>query len=260
MSIFSVQAASTDENLTCNSCDYSSMQSKAFNRVKSLTDNASVSSVHNINVISISTGVVKSFLVTSQPQIGQFGELETLISTQAVAPPSYLVDQVYSAQRQFNAMSVRITVPIDSGFESSWDIAQNSSNRSRLEQWFLSNHPFTYWSRQIASAFGGALFSPLSGTEWEFKFSDGSTLVMVAAATTSSRFVFSYKDKSAQDRDGNRIPDAGVSVQGEYTFDSENNLSELLDQLASYGIQVTVFRSGSSGGKKTVIITPISRH
>ena len=246
---------SADENIICNSCNYSSMQSKAFNKVKSLTDNDSMSSIYTINVISVSTGVVKSFVVTSQPKIGRFGELETLISTHAVSPPSYLVNQTHSAQRQFSVMSSRISVPIESGFESAWDVAQNSSNRSSLDQWFLDNHPITYWSRQITSTFGGSLFSPLAGTEWEFEFSDESTLVMVAATSTSSRLTFSYKEKSAQDKDGNRIPDAGLSAQGEYTFSSENSLSNFLKKLDMYGVKVTVIRSGSTGGRRKITIT-----
>ena len=44
------------------------MQPKAFNKVKSLTDNDSMSSAYPINVIGMSTGVVKTFFVTSQPK------------------------------------------------------------------------------------------------------------------------------------------------------------------------------------------------
>ncbi|CAM4203859.1 hypothetical protein [Pseudoalteromonas ostreae] len=236
------------------------MQSKAFNKIANLTDNDSMSSVHNTHVISVSTGVVKSFVVSSQPRINRHGELETLISTQAIPAPSYLVNQTSVAWNQYKEKSSKLFVPIESGFESAWSITQNTSNRSRLDDWLEENHSINYWSRQISSTFGGALWSPLAGTEWEIVFSDDSSLIMVASTTTSSRLKLSYKAMSAEDADGNRIPDAGMSVQGEYTFSNERNLSNFLGKLSRYGIRYVVVHSGSVGGRKRVTITDISRY
>lgn len=212
-----------------------------------------------VHVVNTSRGEVSSYQINSKPIFDRFGELETQIISRKVTTPAFLVQQTQSAYNMFRRVSSAIDVPASSGFGSAWDVSQNTSNRGALDNWFENNSPIKYWSIQISSIFGGALISALDQTEWLFRFQDGTSLVMVAATTRSSKLIFTYKDNSAEDKDGNRIPDAGASPQGEYIFRNESSLNEYLNKLRSYGIRVVVIRSGSSGGRPKVIIKDIKR-
>ncbi|MBQ4844263.1 hypothetical protein [Pseudoalteromonas sp. MMG005] len=251
-------------NVTCNPCSSAvQMHTKAVSKVKEMTEYDSVSSEYNVHVISIKNGLVKSFRVTSRPELDRRGELVTVVTGRYTATSSDLQNRVNQAHTYFNSIEASTTVPVpsSSGLGSAWSLSQNFSNHDKLDSWYKSAYPLTYWSAQLTSIFGGAVVGPLSGLELRFKFEDGSVLIMTTATAGSAVLQLNYKANSARDINGNKIPDTGSSIQGQYSFSSSAGLQRFLDKAAEYGIAVTVVYSegwmgGSGGGSVTIV--PIS--
>ena len=133
-----------------------------------------------------------------------------------------------------------VHVDVNSGFTSAWEIARNPSSRDKLEQWFHDAYPVRYWVTNLGSSAGGIRYDFLRGTEYIFKFADGSEIIMIAPSAQSARLTFTYKTGSAKDIWKNSIFDAGKVINGTYTFPNNYELQTFLDKAASYGIKVTV--------------------
>lgn len=77
-----------------------------------------------------------------------------------------------------------------------------------------------------------------------------------ATLRSGTKLRLSYTRHSAIDSDGNRIPDAGSSIEGTYQFSSPHKLEQYIQKAAEYGIRLRVIQTGVRG---RVIITPIDR-
>ncbi|KZN65999.1 hypothetical protein N473_10545 [Pseudoalteromonas luteoviolacea CPMOR-1] len=215
-----------------------------------------MSSAYTIHLVSIPHGLAGSFYVTSRPQLDRFGELETIVTASRSTTPQSLIDQAKRAQSYMH-LAKKTRVPNSSGYRSAWELAQNSSSRDRFDDWAAQNDSLKYWSAQLISIFGGLFYDPVAGIELLFEFEDGSQLIMKAATLRSgTKLRLSYIRHSAIDSDGNRIPDAGSSIEGTYQFSSQYKLEQYIQKAAEYGIRLRVIQTGVRG---RVIITPIDR-
>ncbi|MCF2856795.1 hypothetical protein L1286_04895 [Pseudoalteromonas sp. SMS1] len=249
--------ASADDYLTCSSCaSMTSMQQQAQSYIFDRTNGDSMSSSYTVHLVSIPHGLAGSFRVSSRPILDRFGEIETVVTASRATTPQSLVEKARRAQSYMH-MARKTLVPGSSGYRSAWEMAQNSSSRDRFDDWAAQNESLKYWATQIVSAFGGLFYDPVAGIELLFEFEDGSQLKMKAATLRSgTKLRLSYASESATDSEGNRIPDAGISIQGTYEFSSQAKLNEYLEKASQYGIEVRVIQTGVRG---RVIIVPIQR-
>ncbi|CAM4063656.1 hypothetical protein [Pseudoalteromonas byunsanensis] len=255
--------ANADNYLTCNTCTTAfSMQQKAMQKVRAMTEGSGINSSHKVHIANFTKGFAKSFSVTSRPEFGQWGELETVVVARVSNTPQHIQESVNVGYTMLSrsAFGKPIQVPVSSGFDSAWDLARNYSNHERFDNWFESNHSFIYWASQFASAIGGNWLGGVNGMEIKFTFDNGSSIVM-KAATLGATLRLTYKEKSARDANGNMIPDTGETVGGNYSFTTDQGLQDFINTLAQHGIQVTVIHgSGWMGGGRggTVTIVPFS--
>ncbi|ESP92731.1 MULTISPECIES: hypothetical protein [Pseudoalteromonas] len=255
--LFTNLEAHADNYITCSSCSsIGAMQSKAKSYIFDRTNGDSMSSTYIVHLVSIPNGIAGSFRVTSRPELNRFGEIETTVTARRSSTPQHLIDQAKRAQ-SYMYLAKKTRVPASSGYRSAWEMARNSSSRDRFDDWAAQNDSLKYWSTQIISIFGGLFYDPLAGIELLFEFEDGSQLIMKAATLRSgTKLRLSYTRHSAIDSDGNRIPDAGTSIEGTYQFSSQYKLEQYIQKAAEYGIRVRVIYSGVRG---RVTIVPINR-
>ncbi|MBD1582427.1 hypothetical protein [Pseudoalteromonas sp. S16_S37] len=228
-----------------------------------MTEGSGISSSHTIHIATFAKGFVKSFSVTSRPELGQGGELETVVVARLAITPAHIQESVNSGYAILNryAFGVPIQVPDSSGFNTAWDLARNYSNHDRFDDWFLDAHPITYTLSQFTSIVGGMFVGGLNGLEVKFVFPDGTSLIMIASSTGSNSLRFSYKERSSRDANGNLIPASGKTVSGDYSFTTDQGLQDFINILAQHGIQVTVIHGSGwmgEGRGGTVTIVPFS--
>ena len=167
--------AKAEINLVCNPCSSAvQMHSRALDKVKAMTEYDSTSSSYNVNVISIKNGLVKSFFVTSQPELDRRGELITVVTGRYTATSEDLQNRVNQAYSYFNNIQISAlrSVPSSSGLNSAWSLSQNYANHAVLDNWYIENHPVAYWSSQLGSIIGGSFIGSLNGLELQFRFAD----------------------------------------------------------------------------------------
>lgn len=164
------------------------------------------------------------------------------------------VNEISQHQIMRMASSV-VYVDVNSGFTSAWEIARNPSSRDTFDQWFQDAYPVVYWARNLSSTVGGIKFDFLKGTEYIFKFADGSEIILIAPTAQSARMKFTYKANSARDAWKNIIVEAGGTFGGTYTFPNNYELQTFLDKAASYGVTIAY-----GGAIPRVTISEIDKH
>lgn len=256
--------ASAEINLTCNTCtSYSDYMNSAIAKAKSKARFSSSGYEGNITVLSPLYNKSYTWNIEAKwiMQGGDDPELSFRVNTVAVSADIRSAVDVMSKTEFFKharqAQQVGIVVPIESGFDSAWALARNSSNHDRFDDWYEAEYPIEYYARvalDIYASIGIPLTNLFKGVEVKFIFSDGSSLRLKVANAQSGDLTFIYIKNSAQDKDGNRIADQGESFSGTYTFGSEESLQNYLNKLSDYGITFTVYRGGE-GGSGTVHIT-----
>lgn len=143
--------------------------------------------------------------------------------------------------------------------ESAWDISRNFSNHDKLDNWYHSNYPISYWTRQVVDIAGQLSGENiLVGHQIKFVFSDNTTARFKVIEVQTGELTFTYIANTARDKEGNRLADQGTSFAGEYTFKTEQALTEFLNRLAAYGVPIrNIIRTGGAG-TVTITVLPIS--
>ncbi|KOO57137.1 hypothetical protein WH43_15990 [Rheinheimera sp. KL1] len=239
---FSPNVLANDLYETCNSCTaplqyYQKMQDAAAQQVTTDGYKGKVVVANFKQGIAYAWDVNAYYKWSSQtvdPSI-EFRASVSLVPTDI----QNLVTEISQHQIMRMASSV-VHVDVNSGFTSAWEIARNPSSRDKLEQWFHDAYPIRYWVTNLGSSAGGIRYDFLSGTEYIFKFADGSKITMTAPSAQSASLKFSYKAGSAQDLWGNTIFDAGYVINGTYHFPNNYELQNFLDKAAQYGIGIRV--------------------
>ncbi|MDF2176677.1 hypothetical protein P2G88_00250 [Aliiglaciecola sp. CAU 1673] len=245
--------ASAEQYLTCNTC-INQFQMHSVARSAAEGNVTSNGYTDDIFVANFKTAQISGWRISVQYSLNNNGEIDVVSTSSPVSVPSDLQAKVDDASRNEVFALKKVFVPGESGFTSAWDIARNTSNRERLDDWFHDNHPVSYWLSTLGVVLAGHFYNPINGLEYIFEFEDGSTLIMTAPHANQAKLRLDYKENSSSDVDGNMISDAGESFSGEYTFNSVDSMNDYINRASMYGVRVVNVSVGAGARTYYVVI------
>ena len=158
---FSYQAIADVTLIECNSCtNYNSYINKALSEASSQANESHAGFTGEIAVLNPVDNIANAWYIDAKwaLQGGDEPDLQVSIYSRAVSSDVLaIVEQLHNTQlfRHFKqAKSWGVQVPEDSGLESAWDISRNFSNHDKLDNWYHSNYPISYWTRQVVDIAG----------------------------------------------------------------------------------------------------------
>lgn len=242
--LISAKLTYADEYVFCNTCvTFSDFESSAKSQL--INQNKFIGNVYVGNPSKLTAIGLNIKKVDYKPpgfiEDRNVGDIHNLQVTQIPVPIDFMkkLKELNSKIPIFSRSA--IDVPIDSGLESAWDIAQSAQNTTKLDDWYNANHPVSYYFTHITSILGSVIlpFSTFHQLEKVFKFSDGSKLIMIPASANSSSLRFKYVQGSSSDIDGNIIPDNVFHMSGSLTFDNADNMNSFFEKASQYGITIS---------------------
>jgi len=113
--------------------------------------------------------------------------------------------------------------PTNPPINSIIDLLDDARGQDRFDNYLHAAKPLNYWTLQLTSAFGGIVFDWLRGVPIRFTFKDGSSGVFKTFdMTENEKMTFQYVPGTAEDADGNKIPESDRDMLKDFTFRSAN--------------------------------------
>ena len=157
--LFSYNASATT-TLNCNTCiSYSNYFSKAYSKAKSLSNGSYSGFNGDIVVINPFKNKAYGWFFSTRWIMQGGDEPELVVSLNSINVSSDIINVTDALSKSdiivhLAAAQWGIEVPIDSGFDSAWKVAQNSQSHSTLDDWYEDTYPLSYWTtaaRDIAA-------------------------------------------------------------------------------------------------------------